>query len=75
MKKIRQYAFVKVDINSMPKTIYENHFKETLGDSLYIFLGEVPNCKSHCILADLNTGKVIGMYHTENFREATEEEI
>jgi hypothetical protein len=74
-KVIRPLAFVKIDINSMPKTIYDDYYKETLGESLYIFLGEVPNCKGHCILADLSTGKFIGMYHTDNFREATEDEV
>lgn len=72
---LKQYSFVKFDKNSVPPEIYHMYFEEKFGDKLLIFLGEVPNCNGHCILADLSTGNVIGMYHTSNFREATEEEI
>jgi hypothetical protein len=73
--KLKQYSFVKFDKSSCPSEIYHMYFEKTFGDNLYIFLGEVPNCKSHCVLADLKSGKVIGMYHTSNFRVATEDEI
>jgi hypothetical protein len=72
---LKQYSFVKFDKNSVPPEIYHMYHEKTFGDKLFIFLGEVPNCKGHCLLADLSTGKVIGMYHTYNFREATEEEV
>lgn len=76
MSKIRRNAFVIFDINSCSEEIYEKYFKDIfpLG-KLFIFLGEIPQAKGHCILADLDSGKIIGMFHTSNFREATEEEV
>jgi len=81
-KKIipRQYSFVVFDRTTVPLEMYEKYYKETFqnsfntSDKLFIFLGEVPNARSHCILADLVTGTVEGIYHTYNFREATEDE-
>jgi hypothetical protein len=73
--QLKQYSFVKFDENSVPPDIYHRCYEQTFGNDLFIFLGEVPNCKGHCLLADLKTGKVIGIYHTSNFRVATEAEI
>ena len=75
MNKIRQYAFVKFDQATCPEGVYEQYYKETFGNKSFIFLGEVPNVPGHCILADLESGKVVGIYHTDNFREATEDEV
>jgi len=43
-------------------------------DKHYLFLGEIPNMKNHCSLAEIDTGKVLVGYHTSDFRELTEEE-
>ena len=72
---MRQYAFVKFDQTTCSKEHWDQYYKATFGEDIFIYLGEVPNCPGHCILADLTSGKVIGMYHTDNFREATEEEV
>lgn len=40
-----------------------------------IFLGEIVNMPGHCVLLDPRTNKIHSCYHTENFRECTEEEI
>lgn len=73
--KIRQNAFVVFDKKSCKRAEYDEYFKDKFEDSLFVFLGEIPNAPGHCILADLKTGKVEGIYHTENFREATEDEV
>lgn len=73
--KIRQFAFVVFDKTTIPENIYNEYYKEKFENKLFIFLGEVPNAPSHCVLADLITGKVIGLHHTQNFREATDEEV
>lgn len=75
MTKIRQYAFVVFDESTCAPGIYEKHYKEAFEGKLFTFLGEVPNCPGHCILADLSSGQIYGMHHTDNFREATEEEV
>lgn len=44
-------------------------------NQLLVFLGEIPNMRGHCIVADTQTGKIHSGFHIENFREASEEEI
>jgi len=74
-KKIRQNALVVFDENSCSKEDYEQYFKNTFPKGeLFVFLGEIPNNTEHCILHDFRTGKIIGLYHIWNFREATEDE-
>ena len=72
---MRQYAFVKFDQTTCSRKDWVQYYEPTFGNDIFIYLGEVPNCPGHCILADLMSGKVMGMYHTDNFREATEEEV
>jgi hypothetical protein len=75
MSKLKINSFVVFDENSTSKENYEKYYKETFPlDKLFIYLGEIKQAKGHCILCNLDTGKVIGMYHSENFREATEDE-
>jgi len=72
----RQYSFVLFDIDSVGREFYLKYFIDTFPEGkLFTFLGEVPNAPGHCILVDLTKGVVLGMYHTENFREATEDEV
>jgi len=73
--KIRQNAFVVFDRTTCTDETYEKYYKDLFGEKLFIFFGEVPQAPGHCILGDLKTGKIIGMYHTNNFREANEEEV
>lgn len=72
---MRINSFVVFDRSSCSIEVYEKYYGKIFGEKLFVFLGEIPQCPGHCILADLFTGRVIGMYHTENFREATENEI
>jgi len=78
--KPRLNSFVVFDKTTVSEDIYNKYYKQTFENEfngkneLFIFLGEVPNASSHCILADLYTGKILGLYHTYNFREATENE-
>ena len=73
--KIRQNAFVVFDTEHCPQDIYNDYYKEVFEGKMFVFLGEIPQCPGHCILADLDTGNIVGMYHTDNFREATEDEV
>ena len=74
MAKLRKNAYVVFDKTSCSKKDYVKYYKEPLKNEPFVYLGEVKQCPGHCILADLKTGKILGMYHTENFREATEDE-
>lgn len=40
----------------------------------YLFLGEIPNMRGHCVVAEQESGRIYAGYHTENFVELTEEE-
>ena len=71
---IRQNAFVVFDKKSCTEELYNQHFKEYFEGKLFVYLGEIPQTPGHCILSDLKTGKIEGLWHTSNFREATEEE-
>lgn len=63
------------DTGSISQDMWDKFYKYEFQNKLFIFLGEVPNAPGHCIMANLDSGKIIGLYHTENFREATEEEL
>jgi hypothetical protein len=41
---------------------------------LVIYLGDIPNSPSHCLVCKEN-GTVVWMIHTEDLREATEDEV
>ncbi len=72
--KPRKNSFVVFDKKSCSNEDYIRYYKETFHERLFVYLGEVKQAKGHCILADLKSGMIIGLYHTENFREATEDE-
>jgi hypothetical protein len=68
-------SFVVFDKNTCNPEHYEKYYRDIFEGKTFVFLGEIKQCDGHCILADLKTGKILGMYHTENFREATEDEL
>lgn len=76
MKKIEINTLVTFDEKSCSEEDYEAFYKnEFPKGKIFVFMGEIKQAPGHCILADLETGKIEGMYHTENFREATDDEI
>lgn len=74
-KTPRINSYVVFDKKSCSKAQYEKYYKETFDGKLFVFLGEIKQCPGHCILVDLKDGKIVGMYHTDNFREATDNEV
>jgi hypothetical protein len=44
-------------------------------DEAYVFLGEIPNMRGHCVVADRKSGKIHVGYHTELFSELSADEI
>lgn len=74
-KELEINTLVVFDEESCTKDDYEKYYKEHFPyRKTFVYLGEIKQVKGHCILCDLNSGKIIGMCHTENFREATEDE-
>lgn len=72
MKKPRKLSLVVFDFENMPKDFHDKYpFQK---EQHLIFLGEIPNMEGHCIVIDNATGKFYSGYHTENFRELTDDE-
>ena len=69
-KKIlpRQYAIVR----HIPYPV-EKRGPFPRGAAL-VFLGEIPNMPGHCVVAEVNTGRVHAGYHTERFEEVPEDQ-
>ncbi len=44
-------------------------------DTLFIYLGEIPNMKGHCVVIGHGSGKIYSGYHIEDFRLVTEDEF
>jgi hypothetical protein len=42
--------------------------------TIYVFLGEIPNMKGHCVVSDFKSGKIYSGYHTDRFSEVPENE-
>ena len=41
----------------------------------FVFITEIVSAPGHCVVMDLDTNKLLSMYHTENFRKATDSEF
>jgi len=41
----------------------------------YIWLGEIPNMRGHCVVANFWSGRIYSGFHCDIFRLAKEEEI
>jgi hypothetical protein len=73
MTKIpRKLSLVRFDATAIPKP-YRRKYPLQSGRT-YVFFGEIPNMRGHCIVADHRTGQIYFGYHTENFCELTEQE-
>ena len=68
----RQYSLVSFDFSSMPSEWHEKYpFKP---EGVYVYFGEIPNMKGHCVVADHKTGQIYSGYHIDNFVELDEDE-
>lgn len=73
--KLKINSFVVFNENSCSKEDYEQYYKTIFPiGKLFVYIGEIKQARGHCILCNLDDGKIIGMYHIENFREATDDE-
>ena len=70
-KKPRKLSLVRFAREALPASTRRDFpFR---ADGVYIFLGEIPNMRGHCVVAEKKSGRVFAGYHTENFVEITEE--
>ena len=76
MKKPHQYSLVRV--TEKYKNCFQSaHDKQMplIKYDMFIFLGEIPNMKGHCIVAAHPNGPIISGWHTENFEEVPKEDL
>jgi len=71
----RQYSLVKV-LQWYLDFLKEKNIQDCplSQEKTFIFLGEMPNMRGHCVVVGQKTGKVFCGYHIENFIELTEDE-
>lgn len=72
-KKPRKLSLVVFDFVGLPEG-YDLLYP-FVENQVLLFLGEIPNMKGHCVVVDNKTGQLYSGYHTEDFRELTEEEV
>ena len=72
---LRQYALVKVNPASVQLLSESGAAKSPLlEESVFVYLGEIPNMPGHCVLAGHNTGRVLSGFHIDHFVELSESE-
>ena len=71
--KPRRLSLVRFDFDHITATYHKRYpFRRK---AVYIFIGEIPNMRDHCIVADAKTGKLYSGYHTEDFVEVPKDEL
>jgi hypothetical protein len=78
-KKLKINSLVRFDPTTLNKEYqsgpsYDTFYKLHEGKT-YIYLGDIVQAPGHCILADMDTGKIEAWYHADNFKELTEDEV
>lgn len=75
-KPILPFSIVEFTLSGMNPKLRKKYAKEypwEEGERL-LFLSEIRFADGHCVVAD-RAGKIHWMYHTDNFRMLTEEEV
>lgn len=72
----RQYSLIKL-MPEYKKWLLDNvqGNSDLLGNDTFVFLGEIPNMREHCIVCAKESGKILTGYHVGNFIELNEDEV
>jgi hypothetical protein len=65
-------------LNSIKSSLLREDAREViemLDSNRFIYLGEIPNMRGHCIVVDILNKKILHGYHIENFVELDEDEV
>lgn len=79
-KPIRQYALITIreewkDQKYEDEIFFDDRWgKKKGGQVMLIYLGEIPNMEGHCVVIGHLSKKIYSGFHTDIFRELTEEE-
>lgn len=74
MKKIRQYAMVRLTEECDQLMKVGDKHNPLLKERAFVFLGEIPNMLGHCVVVGYTSGQVFTGEHISDFRELTENE-
>lgn len=70
---LRKLKLPRLVVADIPPKGFEGKYPWKDGQTL-LFLGEIEQMPGHCVVVD-KAGKVHWGFHTDNFREPTEDEI
>ena len=53
---------------------YGKHYPFSIHQK-FVMLGEIANMPGHCVISDYRTGHIYSGYHTDDFKEISEDEV
>jgi hypothetical protein len=66
----RPLSLVRVDASRLSDGSAADYPIRT--DVTYVFLGEIPNMPTHCVVVEQQSGRLYAGYHSDNFIELSE---
>lgn len=72
----RQYSWVRFNYENTPANLHHYYIDVFPKDRKprFVFMGESPQAKGHCFIYDIEKQILLGLYHTEDFIELTDDE-
>ena len=72
---MNQYAMVKLNQEYKDWLLENSPKSDLLSEQTFIFFGEIPNMKEHCVVAGCNSGLIYSGHHIDNFVVLAEDEV
>lgn len=72
----RQYSWVRFNYEEVHENLHK-HFIDVFPKNKktgFVFMGECPQAPGHCFIYDMDKNIMLGLYHTIDFIELTEDE-
>ena len=72
----RPLSLVKIT-EDLKEWLFKNDKADSplLAEENFVFLGEIPNMPTHCVVVAVKSGKTLIGYHTDNFIELSDDEV
>ena len=77
MSKSKSIPFLSVVMltNFYKEELKKRNNAQVIKDLFFIYLGEIPNMRGHCVVLGYTSNTVYSGYHIENFRLPNENEF
>ena len=72
VKLTQSYRDILEDCITTYNTARDEFYKSFLAEDTFIFLGEIPNQRGHCVLLG-KSGRMYDEFHTDDFEELSED--